>query len=304
MKLGILCETDVSSAVHREDFLPFDLVPLKRTSAMNDEDLAVRFQFATALIREAGALAAGYFSNISSLTVEQKGPQDMVSDADRETESLIRRRIKDAFPDDAFIGEESGLDQVSGAASVWVVDPIDGTQPFVSGLPNWCVCIAFVVNSSIEIGCVFDPVSKELFSARKGFGARLNERPIRCHPGVSIKDGVVSVGYSMRVRPSAVLHILQQLLEGGGKFHRNGSAALSLCYVGCGRLLGFIEPHLNSWDCLAALLIISEAGGKHNDFLSGDGLLKGNFVVAGPAPIYDALLRFMPISTPSTNPQR
>ena len=218
----------------------------------------------------------------------------MVSQADRETEELIRRRIKENFPGDAFLGEESGADQLDSHTGIWVVDPIDGTQPFVSGMPNWCVCIAFVVGSTIEIGCIFDPISSELFLARRGFGATLNGKSIRCHPGRTVQDGVVSVGYSMRVKPSTVLHILRQLLENGGKFHRNGSAALSLCYVACGRLLGFIEPHLNSWDCLAALVIISEAGGKHNDFLQGGGLLKGNCVVAGPAPIYEALLRYLP----------
>jgi myo-inositol-1(or 4)-monophosphatase len=262
---------------------------------MDDRELAKRFHFAKQLVREAGALAARYFSSIGSLTIEQKGPQDMVSEADRETEKFIRRQLREHFPGDAFLGEESGSDQLENAPGIWVVDPIDGTQPFISGMPNWCVCIAFVVGSSIEIGCIFDPVYKELFSAQRGSGAHLNGRPIHCHPGQTIKDGVVSVGYSMRVQPSVVLHVLRQLLEGGGKFHRNGSAALSLCYVACGRLLGFIEPHLNSWDCLAALLIVSEAGGKHNDFLAGNGLLKGNYVIAGPAPIYDSLLQFLPV---------
>jgi myo-inositol-1(or 4)-monophosphatase len=264
---------------------------------MTDEELAARFVFARTLIREAGALAARYFADIGALNIERKGPQDMVSEADRETEKLIRLRVKRDFPEDAFLGEESGSDQLDSRTGIWVVDPIDGTQPFVSGMPNWCVCIAFVVGAAIEIGCVFDPIANELFAARRGFGATLNDQPIRCHAGQTVRDGVVSVGYSMRVQPRTVVHILSELLENGGKFHRNGSAALSLCYVACGRLLGFIEPHLNSWDCLAALVIISEAGGRHNDFLDGDGLLKGNYVVAGPSPIYDALLKYLPAAT-------
>jgi myo-inositol-1(or 4)-monophosphatase len=245
---------------------------------MTDNELAARFLFASKLIREAGVLAARHFANTGALRIEKKGPQDLVSEANRETEELIRRRIKENFPGEAFLGEESGADQLDSHTGIWVVDPIDGTKPFVSAMPN------YVVGSTIEIGCIFDPNSRELFSARRGFGATLNGKSIRCHPGRTVQDGVASVGYSMRVKPSSVLHILRQLLENGGKFHRNGSAALSLCYVACGRLVRFIEAHLNSRNCLAALVIISESGGKHNDFLQGGGLLKGNYVVAGPAP--------------------
>lgn len=256
---------------------------------MNEQAIIERFDFGLNLIRAAGELAADYFKNIGALTIQSKGPQDMVSEADLNTEILIRDRLKARFPDDAFFGEETGASALVGANGIWVVDPIDGTQPFVSGMPNWCVSIAFVVGTSVEIGLVYDPVGDELFAAQKGRGATLNGVPIHCHPGKSIKDGVVSVGYSMRVPPEAVLTILRNLLEGGGKFHRNGSAALSLCYVACGRLLGYIEPHVNSWDCLGALVIISEAGGRINDFLAGDGLLRGNQIIAAPPAVYDEI---------------
>jgi myo-inositol-1(or 4)-monophosphatase len=257
---------------------------------MTEQHITDRFDFGLNLIREAGALAASYFNNISALTIESKGPQDMVSEADLNVEILIRDRLKDRFPEDAFFGEETGASAIEGAvansAGIWVVDPIDGTQPFVSGLPDWCISIAFIVGQSMLIGLVYAPISNELFASQKGCGATLNGKRIYCHKGTTIKDGVVSVGYSMRVPPEATLTILRNLLEGGGKYHRNGSAALSLCYVACGRLLGYIEPHVNSWDCLGALAIISEAGGQINDFLAGDGLLKGNRIVAAPSAVY------------------
>ncbi len=253
---------------------------------LTEQQITDRFEFGVRLIHDAGAVAALYFKDIDALTIESKGPQDMVSEADRNTEILIRDRLKARFPEDAFFGEETGASALEGANGIWVVDPIDGTQPFVSGLSDWCISIAFLVGKSPEIGLVFNPIKDELFAAQKGHGATLNGKPIYCNKGQTIKDGVVSVGYSMRFPPETTLTIMRNLLEGGGKYHRNGSAALSLCYVACSRLLGYIEPHVNSWDCLGALTIITEAGGQTNDFLADEGLLKGNRIIAAAPAVY------------------
>ncbi len=263
------------------------------TATFTQADLDARFALAGALVREAGALARRYFADIGALTIVAKGPRDMASEADVETELLIRARLKQHFPQDAFFGEETGASDLAGAAGIWVVDPIDGTQPFVSGLATWCVSIAFVAHGVTEIGVVFAPVAEELFVARRGHGATLNGHAIHPHPGRSLSDGIVSVGYSPRIGPAQILPVLTRLLEGGGMFHRNGSGTLSLCYVGCGRLLGYVEPHINSWDCLAALLVVTEAGGRTNDFLTGDALTKGNRVVAGPDAMFADLLALL-----------
>jgi myo-inositol-1(or 4)-monophosphatase len=256
---------------------------------VTDLDIAERFAFARDLIAEAGALALHYFRDIASLTITAKGPQDMASQADMETEVLIRDRLQQRFPADAFFGEETGPTAMQGAAGIWVVDPIDGTQPFLNGLSSWCVSIAFVANGVTELGLVYAPARDELFLARRGHGATLNGRPVAAHAGTSLRDGITSVGYSVRIGPASILPVMQRLLEGGGMFHRSGSGALSLCYVGAGRLLGYVEPHINSWDCLAALLVITEAGGRTNDFLAGDGLARGNPVVAGGPGVFAAL---------------
>ncbi|MEY4779999.1 MAG: hypothetical protein RLZZ607_1312, partial [Pseudomonadota bacterium] len=110
-------------------------------------ELQARYDLCHALIQEAGALAQGYFNNLSSLTIKSKGLQDMVSEADLNTEVLIKSRIAAAFPQDAFLGEETGVTAFTQGQGIWVVDPIDGTQPFVSGMSNWCVSIAFVRDS-------------------------------------------------------------------------------------------------------------------------------------------------------------
>ena len=257
---------------------------------VTEQEIADRFAFAQDLIVKAGSLALRYFHNIAALTVKTKGPQDLASEADLQTELLIRDRLQERFPEDAFFGEETGPTALAGARGVWVVDPIDGTQPFLSGLPNWCVSIAFVAGGVTELGLVCAPATEELFLARRGFGATLNRRPIAAHPGTSLRNGITSVGYSPRIGPAQLIPVMQRLLEAGGTFHRNGSGAISLCYVAAGRLLGYVEAHIHSWDCLAALLMVTEAGGRTNDFLAGDGLTKGNPVVAGGAGVFAQLV--------------
>ena len=113
-------------------------------------DLQTRYDLCHALIQEAGALAMGYFNNLSSLTIKSKGLQDMMSEADLNTELLIKKRISEAFPDDAFLGEETGVTDFAPGQGIWVVDPIDGTQPFISGMSNWCVSIAFVREGEVR----------------------------------------------------------------------------------------------------------------------------------------------------------
>ena len=257
---------------------------------MTDQELAERFAFAQELMTKASALALGYFNNLAALTITSKGVQDMASEADVQTELLIQNSLKQRFPEDAFFGEETGPTALEGARGIWVVDPIDGTQPFLCGMANWCISIAFVAGGVTELGLVCGPASGELFLARRGHGATLNGRPIRATEAATLRDGITSMGYSVRIGPKQLIPAMTRLLEAGGMFHRNGSGAISLCYVAAGRLLGYVEAHINSWDCLAALLMITEAGGRTNDFLAGDGLTKGNPVVAGGPGVFEQLV--------------
>lgn len=249
---------------------------------MIDQEIAARFDAARVIAKEAGALALGYFRNREALVIRDKGPQDMASDADNQVEVLIRDRLIGQFPEDGFLGEEyGGSDGTSGG--LWVVDPIDGTANFVNGIPVWCVSIAFLSEDGIEIGIVFDPNVDELFAARTGHGATLNGAPIRASEAASLKAGTVGIGYSTRTEPALALAAIDRLLAEGGMFQRNGSGALMVAYVAAGRLIGYYEPHINAWDCLAAIALVNEAGGWSNDFLAGDGLRSGNpIAVSGP----------------------
>jgi myo-inositol-1(or 4)-monophosphatase len=256
---------------------------------MNRSSFQERFDFASILIQEAGKLALNYFQRFDTLAVKSKGQQDMVSEADLNTELFIRDRIKNRFPEDAFLGEETGRTEFSPGQGIWVVDPIDGTQPFISGLSGWCVSMAFVLDGRLEMGLVYGPAREELFAGGSHKEATLNGRPIRVSTAARLTDGIIGVGYSPRVRPDEFLPVFSRLLYAGAMFHREGCGALTLCYVASGRLIGYIETHINSWDCLGALAVIQAAGGTINDFLAGDGLWQGNRVIAGPASLYPKL---------------
>lgn len=249
-----------------------------------------RFDFGLELIREAGQLALGYFRRRDALTIQSKGLQDMASEADVNTEMLIRKRLAAAFPDDAFLGEETGASAFAPDQGIWVVDPIDGTQPFISGMTSWCVSIAFVQHGEVRFGMVYAPARDELFAGGIDQPATLNGRPVERHAGRSVREGIVGVGYSPRVTPDQFLPAFERLLRRGGTFTREGSGALTLCYVACGRLLGYIEQHINSWDCLGAVAVIRAAGLKTSDFLAGDGLAIGNSLIAGNDDVYAELL--------------
>lgn len=253
--------------------------------------LKPRYDFALTLIREAGTLASGYFHDLASLTVKSKGPQDVVSEADLNTELLIKSRIAEAFPEDAFLGEETGVTAFASGQGIWVVDPIDGTQPFISGMTNWCISIAFVKDGVVHFGLVFAPERNELFAGGRGIPATLNGQPVPRHPGKSLAEGITGAGYSTRIAIDDFLRPFEALLREGGMFYRDGSGALMLSYVAAGRLVGYFEPHINSWDCLGAIAVIEAAGLRVNDFLANDGLTKGNPIIAGIPEVYDDLLR-------------
>lgn len=253
-------------------------------------DLQPRHDLCLDLIRAAGRLAQGYFANLGGLTIQSKGLQDVVSEADLNTELLIRERLAAAFPQDAFLGEETGATAFAPGQGIWVVDPIDGTQPFVSGLSSWCVSIAFVCEGAVQFGMVYAPERDELFIGGKGIPATLNGLPVARHPGSSLRDGLTGMGYSTRIAPDAYLRPFEALLRAGGMFYRDGSGALNLCYVAAGRLLGYYEPHINSWDCLGAIAVIEAAGLRVNDFLANEGLTEGNPIIAAVPEVYDALL--------------
>ncbi|NRP72746.1 Inositol-1-monophosphatase [Ensifer psoraleae] len=252
--------------------------------------LETRLALAEAVAREAGAVALDYFNRRETLVVEiKRDPQDVVSIADREVENLIRARFAEAYPDDGVLGEEYGL--VPGSSGfTWVIDPIDGTSPFVNGMPNWCVSIALLHDGVPVVGVIAAPCHGELYAAALGRGARLNGKPLSLDASRTIRNAVTGIGANNHVTPAFVGKIVEKLLESGGNFVRNGSGALMLAYVAAGRLVGYYEPHMHAWDCLAGYCLVKEAGGWYLPFpVEGERLTTGSAVLAAAPGAIDDL---------------
>lgn len=249
-----------------------------------DPGLDKRFALAKTVAREAGATALDYFNRRETLVIETKRDlQDVVSIADRNVETLIRQRVEALFPEDGFLGEEFGHTQGTSGYT-WVVDPIDGTAPFVNGMPNWCVSIAVLHDNAPVVGVIDAPCHGELYAAASGGGATLNDRTLTLDPSRTIRNSITGIGANSYVTPERVGDIVIQLMHAGGNFMRNGSGALMLAYVAAGRLVGYYEPYMHAWDCLAGYCLVREAGGWHHPFpTQGEGLTRGAPVVAaGP----------------------
>ena len=232
---------------------------------------AARHALACTLAREAGALALSFFADRSALTVETKDtPQDVVSRADRAVEDLIRARIAEAFPEDAILGEEGGASPGQTGFG-WVIDPIDGTMPFLSGLPHWCVAIAITHAGDTVAAATFAPVMDTLWEARAGAGARRDGVALSLTEGPGLTARMTAIGASHRTDPAHVAAVIAALMEAGGIFYRNGSGAMMLAQVAEGALAGYYEPHMHPWDALGGLLLVSEAGGRTLPFPTGGG---------------------------------
>lgn len=260
-------------------------------ATLNLSELERRYRYARRIVADAGALAMRYFRDPASYAVHTKGLQDQASDADRAVEELIQSGISAEFPQDAWVGEETGRAGDRDARFAWVVDPIDGTQCFVNGIPVWCVSIAVLDEGRPVAGVIFDPNADETFVACRGRGAWLASQPIGASSAAGLADGVVGVGYSKRTAVRPVCDFIADLAAGGGMFQRNGSGALMLAYVAAGRLLGYYEPHINAWDCAAGLVLVAESGGWCNDFFGAGGLDAGGPLLAAAPGVSGTLRR-------------
>ena len=257
-------------------------------------DLDDRLNVACAVAREAGEMARQAFEHApQSRAREFKGPQDYVLESDTEVERLIRKRLLAAFPADSFFGEESGGDF---GRDVWVVDPIDGTANFARGIPHFCISIAFVRDMRTEIGVIYQPVTDELYACRRGSGATLNGQPIKVSGLTDPGQAMIEAGWSTRLPSAPYVAMVGRLYQAGAEVRRTGSGALGLAYVADGRIDGYCELHINSWDVLAGLLLIEGAGGWVSDFLAGDGLRGGNAVVGCTPGLKDLMMETVGLS--------
>jgi len=242
---------------------------------------------------QAGELAKQRRHEGVEVAASKSSPVDIVTEADRETERLIRSLLADARPDDGFFGEESDASS-STSGLHWIVDPIDGTVNFLYGIPHYAVSIAVVEGEPDPLtwralaACVVNPASGEVFTATEGGGSFVGDMPLRVAEPVELSQALVATGFAydseMRGRQGA---IAAQLLPEVRDIRRLGTASLDLCFVASGRLNAYFERTLSPWDHAAGALIAREAGARVSG-LNGEAPSK-RFIIAAEPSVADLL---------------
>ncbi|MFH1413407.1 MAG: inositol monophosphatase family protein [Candidatus Omnitrophota bacterium] len=243
-------------------------------------------------VKEAGKIHKKYFQR--DLKIRTKSSSfDLLTVADTESEKAIVKVINKYFPCHNILGEEYKYAKTKSDYT-WIIDPLDGTNNFVSGLPIFCASVALKHNDQIIVGAIYDETRDELFYAQKNKGAFLNGKRIRVNLARNLKESLLITGFYYS-RGWNMLHTLQIIkrfffshIRG---LRRLGAAALDLCYVACGRVSGFWEFELSPWDYAAGKLLVEEAGGRITD-KSGNKLplTKKTFVVASNSKIHSRML--------------
>ena len=253
--------------------------------------------FAIQTARDAGSILADRIGR--ALQVSNKGDIDLVTEADLASEKLIIDRIKSHYPRHGILAEESGAIEgfkaVSGETEWrWIVDPLDGTTNYAHGYPCFCVSIGLERSGLLEIGVVYDPNRDEVFAAERGQGATLNDRRIRVSAVEDLNAAMLCTGfpYNVRERPNFARDFANFTMEAQA-VRRDGSAALDLAYLACGRFDGFWEDGLNAWDTAAGMLLIKEAGGKVTDFTGAPLSIYTPKVLASNGLIHDRMMQVL-----------
>jgi myo-inositol-1(or 4)-monophosphatase len=238
---------------------------------------------------KAGGLLKGYLGKVAK--VEYKAKNSLVTEADRLAEDLIIKTIKERYPAHGIFAEESGIDR-QGSNYLWIIDPLDGTTNFTHTYPFYSVSIALEIDGEVKIGVIYDPTKDEMFIGERGRGARMNDQKIVVSDALKLEESNLCTGF---------IHTADWMVEENlrhfGHFirraravRRDGSAALDLCYVACGRYDGFWELGLNPWDTAAGYLIVEEAGGKVTKFGGDEYSISDQEIIASNGKIHDEMI--------------
>ena len=192
------------------------------------------------------------FGEIEKLQVSKKSQRDFVSNADLKVENIIIDELEKARPNFSFISEERGSKKNKDTDHTWVIDPIDGTNNFLHGIPHFAISIALISFNEIISGLIFDPIKDEIFFAEKNKGAFLNNQRIKVSKKKNIDECLFAIGENLKIEPNFLSR-------------KSGCAALDLAYVAAGRYDGYFQRKLNLWDIASGMLIVQEAGGIIND---------------------------------------
>ena len=210
--------------------------------------------------RDAGALIEEMAA--AGIKSKDKGFRDIVTEADLASQKLIVDYINARFPNHGFIGEEEDDALSSEADTLWIIDPIDGTSNYSHQIPAYCVSIGVAVGGEVVAGVVYDPKRDELFAASKDGGATLNGEPISVSTTASLSDALVAHDWSRPTASRTTVHgILDNVIHNSRTVRAFGSAALVMCWIGCGRIDSYFNISIGPWDWAGASIVLNEAGG-------------------------------------------
>ncbi|MEZ5669797.1 MAG: inositol monophosphatase family protein [Alphaproteobacteria bacterium] len=266
--------------------------PTPRRTALINVMAKAAFKAARSLVHD--------FGEIEQLQVSRKGPGDFVSQADLRAEKLIREELAKARPDFGFLLEEGGA--ISGDGEhVWLVDPLDGTNNFLHGLPHFSISIGLKQGEDVVAGVVYDPLRDELFWAERGVGAyvadrRALDRRLRVGGRRQLADAMLATGLAPARafdpgHRAAFMAEFEAMTAASSGVRRWGSAALDLAYVAAGRFDGFWENGLAPWDMAAGIVLIREAGGTVSDITGAATPLSGQGVIAANPTLHTAMVK-------------
>ena len=254
----------------------------------SDPPLDLLEKSAVTAARTAGAVLLERLS--SARQIQFKGEINLVTDADRLSEETIVSILRSHFPDHRILAEEGS----TGGGSEryrWIIDPLDGTTNYAHGYPHFAVSIGLEREGEMLLGVVHDPVLDELFVARLGEGATLNGRPLSVSSVDTLLRALVCTGFPYdRSRFPAILRRWDYFVREAQGMRRDGSAALDICYVACGRFDAFYEDGLYPWDMAAATLVVREAGGRVTGFDGREVDISAGDLVATNGPLHEAML--------------
>jgi myo-inositol-1(or 4)-monophosphatase len=261
--------------------------PIGRVAAMGVPGGSELLALARPVAEEAGRRLVDAPWQRRSSILTKSSITDLVTVMDRSVEELIVGSILAARPDDAIEGEEG--DARSGTSGVrWYVDPIDGTVNYVHGLPGFSVSVAAECDGEMTAAVVVSPMQREVFTATRGGGAFCNDEPIRCAERTELSTALIGTGFSYdSARRRVQAEVLTTVLSEVADIRRIGSAALDLCWVGGGRLDGYYEAGLGSWDFAAGALIAHEAGATVGGLDGGPP--RGAFLLAAGPALFEPL---------------
>ncbi len=248
------------------------------------------------LAKEAGKiLAEGYETRHR---IDFKGEIDLVTEIDYHSEEFIVTELQRRFPGHQVLAEEGGGN--AGGRHQWYIDPLDGTVNYAHGVPVFCVSIAYAKDGVPTMAAVFDPLRDEMFTAERGGGAWLNDRPLLVSQATELRRSLLVTGFPYDIRDSEQNNLdnfirLSKITQG---VRRLGSAAIDLCYVAAGRFDGYWELSLKPWDLAAGILIASEAGAKVTNVLGGNDCLTPPYSVIAATPVIHARLLAELLSSP------